>query len=157
MTKHDRAEVQRTLIKQHGGVVLDDVGFPVNVDQLSDDEVIAQGPELLRQLLRPRTEDQPLKGPEIAAILSRRQFADIMEWGEGNSPESVKKTEDVTASLTRKKVEEMITKKGLTKESTLENVELYENAARNPVKVAKNTQLLPRLRLLRRLLELWPK
>jgi hypothetical protein len=153
MTKHDRAEVQRTLIKQAGAVLLDNAGFPVDIDQLSDDEVIAIGPEILK----PRREDQPLTRPEIAAALSRKEFADIIGWGEGNAAQRVKQTEDVTAGLTRDKVKEMITKRGLTKESVLENIKLYENAATDPVKVAKNTQLLPRLNLLKRLLELWPE
>jgi hypothetical protein len=153
MTKRDRAEVQRTLIKQSGAILLDNAGFPVDLDQLSDDEVLAIGPEVLK----PRRENQPLTGPEVAAVLSRRQFADVLEWGEGNAAERVKKTEDVTASLTRDKVKEMITKKGLTKEAVLENLKLYERAATDPVKVAKNTQLLPRLKLLKRLLELWPE
>lgn len=69
----------------------------------------------------------------------------------------MKKTEDVTQSLTSDRVKEMITKKGLTKESVEENLKLYEDAAKVPVKVAKNVQLQPRLKLLRKLLELWPK
>ena len=78
MTKHDRAEVQRAMIKQSGGIVVDDLGFPVDVDQLSDDEVVTQGPGLLRSITQ-RSEDQSATAPEMAAIISRGQFADIVD------------------------------------------------------------------------------
>src|SRR5437016_5423438 len=57
----------------------------------------------------------------------------IIGWGTGQTQSAVNKTEALTKSLTRAKVEEMV-QKGLTKDWVKKQFSMYEAALRNPAK-----------------------
>ena len=147
-TKHENAEILRRGWGTQGGlVVTDELGDPIDVDRLSDDEVIA-----LDKKLRGR----PIGPPLAAGMMSAAQVGnDVIGWGTSNSPEAVAQTEAVAQSLTKDGIKGMIAK-GLTKEWVLDNLAKYEKAAAAGGQKLVNKQLLPRLKIMRRLVELWP-
>jgi hypothetical protein len=88
-------------------------------------------------------------------LLTAAEMGEIIGWGTGQTIEAVAQTEAVTGALTTEAVEGMIAR-GLTREFVENQLAMYVRSAANAVKVAKNAQLLPRLALMQRLLELWP-
>jgi len=62
----------------------------------------------------------------------------------------------VTASLTEASIEDLAAQ-GVSREWVADQLIQYAEAVDNPVKLAANAQLLPRIQLMLRLLELWPK
>ena len=80
----------------------------------------------------------------------------IIGWGTGQTAEAVAQTQAVTRSLTTEAIEGMI-KRGLTREWVADQLAMYERAVATGGAKLKNAQLLPRLELMKRLLELWPK
>lgn len=79
----------------------------------------------------------------------------IIGWGTGQSAAAVQQTLRVAQSLTPDVVRRMV-EQGLSKGWVLEQLALYERSAQVGHKVVHNAQLLPRLELMRRLIELWP-
>jgi hypothetical protein len=148
-TKHERAELLRRAWGSRSGVVVLKDGEEVDVDLLSDDEVIE-----LNRRLRGRPIGPPLvttAGP----VLTAARGGNIVGWGTSNSPEAVRQTEAVTRSLTTERVQQMQAS-GLTRTWVVENLAKYERAAAAGGDKLRNAQLLPRLALMRRLLELLP-
>ncbi|HEV1994128.1 MAG TPA: hypothetical protein VGR03_07350 [Candidatus Acidoferrum sp.] len=90
------------------------------------------------------------------ALASGEIGGEIIGWGTGQAAEAVAQTEAVTQGLTTEAIEGMI-EEGLTREWVESQLEMYEKAAENAIKAARNTQLMPRLELMQKLLELWPK
>lgn len=87
-------------------------------------------------------------------ILSNQAAGAIIGWGTGQ--EGAAATEQLTSSLTRQGVQQMIDK-GLTKATVQRLVFQYGRAiAEGGAKLA-NTQLLPRYQLMMKIIELWPK
>ena len=89
-------------------------------------------------------------------ILSAAEYGEIIGWGTGQSAEAVAVTEAVTESLTTEAVEGMI-EEGLTKEFVESQVAAYERAVAQGGAKLLNEQLLPRLELMQKILNLWPK
>ncbi|ETX08872.1 MAG: hypothetical protein ETSY2_02840 [Candidatus Entotheonella gemina] len=88
-------------------------------------------------------------------MISSSQQADIIGWGKGQAEEAVKQTESVLESLTREKVKCMI-KQGLEKSWVEKNFQIYQDTfAKNGPKL-NNKQLIPRMKLLEKVLSLWP-
>jgi len=99
-TKHENAEILRKGWGAQGGVVVtDELGEPIDVDQLSDDEVIA-----LDKQRRGSPIGRPLAGSAaaaaVAAALSDSAMGIIIGCGTRRTPDAVKQTEAVTQSLT---------------------------------------------------------
>jgi RHS repeat-associated protein len=87
-------------------------------------------------------------------ILSNQAAGAIIGWGTGQ--EGAAATEQLTSSLTRQGVQQMIDK-GLTKATVQRLVFQYGRAiAEGGAKLA-NTQLMPRYQLMMKIIELWPK
>lgn len=94
--------------------------------------------------------------PAIAeGVLSAGEMGEIIGWGTGQTAAAVAQTEAVTEALTTEMVEGMI-ERGLTREFVEKQLAMYIRSAANAFKVANNAQLLPRLALMQKLLELWP-
>lgn len=92
----------------------------------------------------------------VGAALTSGQAGGVIGWGTGQTAAAVAQTEAVTQSLTTQAIRQMIAR-GLTREWVAAQLVQYEAAvARGGAKLV-NQQLLPRLALMRRLLELWPK
>jgi hypothetical protein len=90
------------------------------------------------------------------AALTSGQAGGVIGWGTGQTAAAVAQTEAVTQGLTTQAIRQMIAR-GLTREWVAAQLAQYEAAvARGGAKLL-NQQLLPRLALMRRLLELWPK
>lgn len=93
---------------------------------------------------------------EGAGALTSGQIGEAIGWGTGQTAQAVAQTEAVTQSVTTQGIRQMITR-GLTREWVQAQLTQYEAAiARGGAKLL-NKQLLPRLALMRRLLELWPQ
>lgn len=90
------------------------------------------------------------------ALLSNPEIAKIVKWGEGTSAAGVAATVARTQSLTRPIVANMV-KEGLNRKSAEAMTEVYRKALANSVKAAAGPQLAPRLQLMEKILELWPK
>lgn len=105
------------------------------------------------------TEGEEAVAATSAKVASRAmtpgQMGKILGWG-GRTAAGVAKTEAVTASLTTQTVKKLIAE-GVTKELVQEQLELYTSSLAKGGAKLKNMQLLPRLKLMTRLLELWPK
>ena len=98
-------------------------------------------------------EEQP---DEKDGVLSNKRFGEIVRWGKSQSADGVAATVARTANLTRSDVKEMI-QKGLNRKSVEAFIEVYKKALANPRKAKANLQLEPRLKLMRKILELWPE
>ena len=149
ITRHEQADLLRRAWGPQAGVVVTENGEEVDVELLSDDEVIA---------LNRRLRGRPV-GPPVAAVagigLTAGQGGEIIGWGTSNSAEAVRQTETVTQNLTPETVRAMQAR-GLTRDWVVRNLAKYEAAAATGGDKLRNAQLLPRLNLMRRLLELWP-
>ncbi|HEV7515409.1 MAG TPA: hypothetical protein VGR07_03840 [Thermoanaerobaculia bacterium] len=88
------------------------------------------------------------------SIFSAGEMGEIIGWGTSQAPAAIAQTEAVTQALTTEGVEVMI-ENGLTREFVEAQLAKYEYAITLEGKLI-NQQLLPRLELMRRLLELWP-
>lgn len=94
-------------------------------------------------------------GAGTGAAMTSGQLGRIIGWGTGQTAADVAATEAVTRGLTTQAIRQMIAR-GLTRRWVEAQLALYEAAvARGGAKLV-NQQLLPRLALMRRLLELWP-
>ncbi|WP_213955970.1 hypothetical protein [Variovorax sp. dw_954] len=93
---------------------------------------------------------------EEGALLGNREIADIVKWGEGTSAQGVAATVARTQSLNRSMVIDMI-KKGLNRQSVEAMANIFRRGLASPVKAGAGPQLAPRLQLMERILELWPK
>jgi len=101
----------------------------------------------------PDEEEHP---DEKDGVLSNKRFGEIVRWGKSQSADGVAATVARTASLTRPGVKEMI-RQGLNRKSVEAFIEVYKTALANPRKAKANVQLEPRLKLMRKILELWPE
>jgi hypothetical protein len=95
-------------------------------------------------------------GEAGAAELTASQGGRIIGWGTGQTAEAVAQTQAVARGLTTEAVEGMVAR-GLTRQWVQEQLALYERAIAAGGPKLKNLQLLPRLELMKKLLELWPK
>jgi hypothetical protein len=88
--------------------------------------------------------------------LTSGQAGGVIGWGTGQAAAAVAQTEAVTQSLTTQAIRQMIAR-GLTREWVQAQLAQYESAiARGGAKLL-NQQLLPRLALMKKLLDLWPR
>jgi hypothetical protein len=96
-------------------------------------------------------------GAEAAGTaLTSGQAGEVIGWGTGQTAVAVAQTEAATQGLTTQAIRQMITR-GLTRQWVEAQLAQYESAiARGGAKLV-NRQLLPRLALMRKLLELWPR
>jgi hypothetical protein len=90
-----------------------------------------------------------------AAELTSAEAGQIIGWGTGQTAEAVAQTQAATRALTTEAIKGMI-KRGLTRTWVTEQLAAYERAVATGAAKLKNVQLLPRLELMKRLLELWP-
>jgi hypothetical protein len=84
------------------------------------------------------------------------QLGRVIGWGENQSAAALAKTEAATQRLTTQLIRQMITR-GLTRQWVESQLALYEKAVATAGKKLVNKQLLLRLALMKRLLELWPE
>jgi RHS repeat-associated protein len=87
-------------------------------------------------------------------LLTNKAAGEIIGWGTGQ--EGVAATEQLTNSLTKKAVGEMVDK-GLTKSTVQRLAFQYDRAMAEEGIRAENLQLGPRLQLMIKIIELWPK
>ena len=87
--------------------------------------------------------------------LTSGQAGGVVGWGTGQTAAAVAQTEAVTQTLTTQPIRQMIAR-GVTREWVVAQLALYEAAVAQGATKLVNNQLLPRLALMRRLLELWP-
>ena len=78
----------------------------------------------------------------------------IIGWGEGQGPEAIEQTQNVTKSLNRTQVLRWRTQ-GLTKSWVEKQLSSYTNAMTNATKLSKNAQLVHRKELMEQILKLW--
>jgi len=89
------------------------------------------------------------------AARSAQLGGEVIGWGTGQTAAAAAQTEAVTQGLTTQAIRQMIAR-GLTRQWVEAQLAQYEAAvARGGAKLL-NKQLLPRLALMRRLLDLWP-
>ncbi|HEY6329418.1 MAG TPA: hypothetical protein VI756_08770, partial [Blastocatellia bacterium] len=88
--------------------------------------------------------------------LSAEAMGRVIGWGEGRTAAAVAQTKAVTRALTTKTVKAMI-ERGLTKEFVIDQLTKYAGSFAKGGAKLKNAQLLPRMELMTKLLELWPK
>jgi len=90
------------------------------------------------------------------AVLTSGEAGGVIGWGTGQTAAAVAQTEAVTQALTTQAIRHMVTR-GLTREWVAAQLTQYEAAAARGGPKLVNQQLLPRLALMRRLLDLWPR
>jgi RHS repeat-associated protein len=86
--------------------------------------------------------------------LSSAEKGNIIGWGKGQSTEEIKKTVDLTKSLTREVVKGL-RKSGVDKAWVQRQLALYKKAIEQGGSKIKNQQLLPRKELMEKILDLW--
>jgi hypothetical protein len=90
---------------------------------------------------------------ESSVWYSIPRFGNIVGWGSGQGTAAV--TQQLAQTLTRETVKQML-RRGLTRSAVEEQLAVYQRAlAQGGAKLA-NTQLLPRIELLQKILTLWP-
>jgi hypothetical protein len=90
------------------------------------------------------------------AALSAGEFGDIIGWGTGQTARAVSQTQAVTQALTTEAVQGMIAK-GLTREFVQNQLAMYSSTFAKGGEKLVNKQLVPRLELMQRILDLWPE
>ena len=88
------------------------------------------------------------------AGLTPSKMGDVIQWGTNQMAEGVAKTRALTESLTTQRIQEWI-KQGLTRDNVVQMLEKYQHAQNTGQ--GPNTQLIPRIELMQRILDLWPK
>jgi RHS repeat-associated protein len=92
-------------------------------------------------------------GSESLWLGSVARFGNIVGWGTGQSGAAV--TQQLARTLTKDAIKHMI-RRGLTRSAVEEQLAVYQRAlAQQGAKLA-NTQLLPRIEVLEKILKLWP-
>jgi RHS repeat-associated protein len=130
-------------------------GPAFHVGEVVGEPLLANAEGLAEQAL----EEVALEGVAPAAevtTLTSAQAGEIIGWGTGQSAAAVAQTEAATAALDEAAVEQMAAQ-GVTREWVSSQLVRYAEAVDVTAKVAANAQLLPRIQLMLRLLELWPK
>jgi hypothetical protein len=74
-------------------------------------------------------------------------------WGSGQGTAAV--TRQLAQTLTRETVKQML-RRGLTRSAVEEQLAVYQRALAQGAEKLANTQLLPRIELLQKILTLWP-
>lgn len=89
------------------------------------------------------------------ALLNASEAGRIIGWGTGQTASDVARTQAVTRALTTEGVQAMIAQ-GLTRAFVQNQLASYINAVEMGGQKLRNAQLLPRLELMQKILELWP-
>jgi hypothetical protein len=90
----------------------------------------------------------------LGQSLNSEGMGRVIGWGEGKAADAVAQTQAVTESLTSKVVEAMA-ERGLTKEWVIDQLSKYTAAFEKGGDKLKNVQLIPRMELMTKILELW--
>ena len=88
----------------------------------------------------------------VATKLNSTQAGELIGWGASNKPDQVAQTLRVSQELTRGRVADLA-RAGLERGWVETQLRLYELAKLDPKKLAGNTQLLPRLELMKTILK----
>jgi len=124
-------------------------------DRPTDSRVEA-GAEIVAPML-PFLVVWPVSGAvATGGVLTRAGAARLIGFGTGHGVEAAQATLALARSLTPQMVREMA-KAGLTREQVLEQLALYRGTLQEGGRALINKQLLPRIEVLERILELWPK
>ena len=101
-----------------------------------------------------------IAGAGAAGVTSRKipsdEFGKMIGWGTGQSAQAITQTRAVTQSLNPQLIREWI-QQGLTREWVTKQLQFYQQALEMEKKRGSNVNLEPRLELMNRILELWPK
>ncbi|HET7464047.1 MAG TPA: RHS repeat-associated core domain-containing protein [Longimicrobium sp.] len=93
---------------------------------------------------------------QAVASTASSTFGELIGWGTGQTEAAIAKTEALTESLTSETVQGFV-ERGLSREWVEGQLRFYERSLAEGGRKLVNKQLIPRLHLMRRILELWPK
>jgi hypothetical protein len=85
--------------------------------------------------------------------LSNARFGNIVGWGTNQAGAAA--TRQAAQALTRETIKQMI-RRGLTRGAVREQLAAYQNALAQGGPKLLNTQLIPRIEFLQKILSLWP-
>ena len=131
-------------------------GMYATTDEMPDGDA-AEGPAPLPP--PPSTDSGPATGDgptdDQPSVQKGGAIGSIVKWPTGQSEAGADATNRMADCLTSEQVKDWQAQ-GLTRDGVERQLKLYETSASDPVKVQKNVVLLPRLNLMRRIIELWP-
>jgi hypothetical protein len=87
---------------------------------------------------------------------SSGELGKVIGWGTGQTAADVAQTLQLTRELTPARVA-AIAKQGVTRDWVQEQLQLYQKAFESGGAKHNNAQLLPRIELMKKLLENWPE
>ncbi len=91
---------------------------------------------------------------DLGQSLNSEGMGRVIGWGEGKAADAVAQTEAVAESLTSKIVQSMA-ERGLTKEWVVDQLSKYTAAFAKGGPKLRNVQLIPRMNLMMKILDLW--